>query len=67
MPGHAVQRRRQDVHGELLYKLHNAAVARLRDNHQRRVSEWWLEKDGGLVDGVEFDFLADDGTLDQRR
>ena len=32
--------------------------------NQRRVSEWWLEKCGG---GVEFYFLADDGTLDQLR
>ena len=35
MPGHAVQRRRQDVHGELLYKLHNVAVAQLWDNHDQ--------------------------------
>ena len=35
--------------------------------NQRRVSEWWLEKYGGLVDGVEFYFLADDGTLEQLR
>jgi hypothetical protein len=38
VPGHAVQRRRQDVQGELLDKLHNAAVARLRDNHHQ-----WFE------------------------
>jgi hypothetical protein len=31
-------RRRQDVQGELLDKLHNAAVARLRDNHHQ-----WFE------------------------
>jgi hypothetical protein len=35
--------------------------------NQRRVSEWWLEKYGGLVSGVEFYFLADDGTLEQLR
>jgi len=35
--------------------------------NQRRVSEWWLEKCGGVVGGVEFYFLADDGTLDQLR
>jgi len=35
--------------------------------NQRRVSEWWLEKHGGLVDGVEFYFRADDGTLEQLR
>jgi len=35
--------------------------------NQRRVSEWWLEKYGGLVTGVEFYFLADDGTLEQLR
>jgi len=35
--------------------------------NQRRVSEWWLEKYGGLVVGVEFYFLTDDGTLDQLR
>jgi len=35
--------------------------------NQRRVAECWLEKYGGLVDGVEFYFLADDGTLEQLR
>ncbi len=35
--------------------------------NQRRVSEWWLEKYGGLVDGVAFYFLADDGTREQLR
>jgi hypothetical protein len=35
--------------------------------NQRRVSEWWLEKYGALVGGVEFYFLTDDGTLDQLR
>jgi hypothetical protein len=35
--------------------------------NQRRVSESWLEKHGGLVDGVEFYVLAGDGTLEQLR
>lgn len=35
--------------------------------NQRHVSEWWLEEYGGLVDGVEFHFLAGDGALEQLR
>ncbi len=35
--------------------------------NQRRVSEWWLQKYGTLVRGVEFYFLADDGSLEQLR
>ena len=49
MPGHAVPRR-QDVHGELLCKLHNAAVARLWDNHPR-----WCE-------GFELSAITEKGT-----
>jgi hypothetical protein len=33
--------------------------------HDDKVPRWWLRKYGGLVDGVVFYFLADDGTLEQ--
>jgi hypothetical protein len=33
--------------------------------NQRRVAEWWLEKYGTLLKGIEFYFLTDDGALDR--
>ena len=33
--------------------------------NQREVPEAWLRKYGVLVEGVEFYFLSDDGTLDR--
>nr|MBN2278807.1 hypothetical protein [candidate division Zixibacteria bacterium] len=52
-------------HVWLLEKTPGAKTRFLVFGNQRRVSEWWLEKYGGLNTLVQFYFLCDDGTLEQ--